>query len=791
MTLRFDGQVAIVTGAGNGLGKAYATLLGERGATVVINDYGISPHGRGTGSSQVADQVVEELRAKGIKCSANYDDVRQGGKIVQQAMKEYGRVDIIVNNAGIGRGKPFETFRDEDDWDMLYQMHVDGCYRVVKEAWPIMQAQKYGRIVNVSSPVGLYGMLPQASYGAAKAAIHGFTLTLAREGAKYNIKVNSLGPNAVTRLAATVNIFGEATEFADPYGAIAPTVAWLSHKDCQNTGHFIECGSGWVARTRIQRSKGVEFRPDATFTPASIKERFHEICDFSKDAVVPEIVQAGPGGEGTMERLARVMRLPPSEKQEELSFKGRVVVITGAGAGLGRAYAHLFAKAGASVVVNDLGGGRFGEDEKEAVRPADVVVDEIRKLGGTAVANYSSVVNGNEIIDTAIKAFGRVDVVINNAGILRDKSFMRMSDQDWDLIQQVHVKGVYKVARAAWPHFIKQRFGRLINTASSVGLYGNFGQANYSAAKHAMVGLSNSLALEGAKYGITVNTLAPGAGTRLTATVMPPEQVSATASESPLGSDCSCSSGRGHEARLCRPACRLPGPREHLGHGPDLRIRERLECHGPPPEVGRPLVPGPAHGRGCQGQLGQDQRLRRRPCRVPHFHRGRRGGDAPRRRLQPRAQGRQEVRRRQAVIPAESTPSPRQPCSSPIPNRTSPAAATARGRRRSPRPSRPPRRGQGRRLPGPWRTIRCRPRSRSSRGPKKILLRRAPRSPGERAAPPRIRRRRRCAGGRSRPRPCPAGTTGRARPAPRPRRPRPAAPRTCAPDPAPTACPAP
>jgi multifunctional beta-oxidation protein len=182
----------------------------------------------------------------------------------------------------------------------------------------------------------------------------------------------------------------------------------------------------------------------------------------------------------------------------QIRFDGQVVVITGAGGGLGKAYATFFGSRGASVVVNDLGGSFKGEGNSSKVRhptngclfaliadnpanqAADVVVDEIKKAGGKAVANYDSVENGDKIIDTAIKAFGRIDILINNAGILRDVSFKNMKDEDWDLVFKVHVKGAYKCARAAWPHFRKQKYGRVINTASAAGLFGNFGQTNYS-----------------------------------------------------------------------------------------------------------------------------------------------------------------------------------------------------------------------------------------------------------------------------------------------------------------------
>jgi 3-hydroxyacyl-CoA dehydrogenase/3a,7a,12a-trihydroxy-5b-cholest-24-enoyl-CoA hydratase len=205
----------------------------------------------------------------------------------------------------------------------------------------------------------------------------------------------------------------------------------------------------------------------------------------------------------------------------EIRFDDRVVIVTGAGNGLGRSHALQFAARGAKVVVNDLGGSGSGDGADKAA--ADGVVDAIRAAGGEAVANYDSVTDGENIVQTAIDTYGRVDVVINNAGILRDSSFHKMEDKDWDLIFDVHVKGAYKVTRAAWPYMREQQYGRIIFTASAAGLYGNFGQANYSSAKLAQLGLAQSLAIEGQKRNIMVNTIVPIAGSRLTETVMPKE----------------------------------------------------------------------------------------------------------------------------------------------------------------------------------------------------------------------------------------------------------------------------
>jgi len=166
---------------------------------------------------------------------------------------------------------------------------------------------------------------------------------------------------------------------------------------------------------------------------------------------------------------------------KNLRFDGRVAIVTGAGGGLGKAYALLLASRGAKVVVNDLGSTHTGEGHSS--KAADVVVDEIKKAGGEAVANYDSVEDGDKIVQTALDTWGRIDIVINNAGILRDTTFLKMTDKDWDLIYRVHLKGSYAVTKAAWPHMRDKEYGRIIMTTSAAGIYGNFGQSNYSAAK--------------------------------------------------------------------------------------------------------------------------------------------------------------------------------------------------------------------------------------------------------------------------------------------------------------------
>ena len=207
---------------------------------------------------------------------------------------------------------------------------------------------------------------------------------------------------------------------------------------------------------------------------------------------------------------------------QALSFEGQVAVVTGAGGGLGREHALALAKRGAKVLVNDLGGSVDGTGG--SVSAAQAVVNEIVALGGEAIANGASVTEYAAVqamVQQAIDAWGRVDILVNNAGILRDKSFAKMDIDDFKLVMDVHLMGAAHCCKAVWPYMQAQNYGRIVMTTSSSGLYGNFGQSNYGAAKMAQVGLMQTLAIEGAKHHIHVNALAPTAATRMTEGLMP------------------------------------------------------------------------------------------------------------------------------------------------------------------------------------------------------------------------------------------------------------------------------
>ncbi|KAL4954292.1 hypothetical protein BDW69DRAFT_163475 [Aspergillus filifer] len=502
--LRFDNQTVVVTGAGGGLGKAYALFFASRGANVVVNDLGGSHVGEGK-SNKAADVVVDEIKAAGGKAVANYDSVENGEGIIDTAIKNFGRVDVLINNAGILRDISFKNMKDQD-WDLINKVHTYGAYKCARAAWPHFRKQKYGRIINTASAAGLFGNFGQANYSAAKLGQVGFTETLAKEGAKYNIIANVIAPIAASRMTATV-MPPEVLDLLKPEWVV-PVVAVLVHSsNTQESGSIFEVGGGHVAKIRWERSKGALLKTDASLTPGAIARKWNDVTDFSK----PDY----PNGPADfMGLLEDGLKLPSAPKGEEPDFKGKVALVTGGGNGLGRAYCLLFGKLGAKVVVNDL------------VDP-EPVVQEIKKAGGEAVGNKASCEDGAAVVKTAIDTYGRIDILVNNAGILRDKAFTNMTDDLWNPVINIHLRGTYKVTQAAWPHMLKQKYGRIVNTASTSGIYGNFGQANYAAAKLGILGFSRAIALEGAKYNIKVNTIAPNAGTNMTRSIMPEEMIQA------------------------------------------------------------------------------------------------------------------------------------------------------------------------------------------------------------------------------------------------------------------------
>lgn len=501
--LRYDGKVVIVTGAGGGLGKQYALFFGARGASVVVNDLGGSLKGEaGEGGARVADGVVDEIKKLGGKAVANYDSVENGDKIVETAVKAFGTVHIVINNAGILRDVSFKNMQDKD-WKLIQQVHVYGSYKVARAAWPYFRKQKFGRVINTASAAGLYGNFGQTNYSAAKLALVGFTETLAKEGAKYNITANVIVPLAASRMTETI-LPPEVLEKLKPE-FVVPIVGYLVHENTAESNGIYEVGAGAVTKVRWERANGVALKPDASFTPAALLNKWDGVFDFSS----PE---HPTGPKDFLSVIESAGSLPKNQEGEQVSFKDQVVIVTGGGAGIGRAYSLLLAKLGAKVVVNDLG-------------DAQGTVDLIKKAGGVAVADNHSVTDGPAVVKTAVDSFGTVHAVINNAGIIRDKSFTNITDAEWNIIQDVHLFGTYSVTKAAWPYFLKQKYGRVVNTTSTSGIYGNFGQSNYAAAKCGILGFSKALAREGAKYNIQVNAIAPTAGTGMTKGVFTEEML--------------------------------------------------------------------------------------------------------------------------------------------------------------------------------------------------------------------------------------------------------------------------
>jgi NAD(P)-dependent dehydrogenase (short-subunit alcohol dehydrogenase family) len=284
--LRFDGRVAVVTGAGGGLGREHALLLASRGASVVVNDLGGAVDGTGS-SSAPAEQVAAEIRSAGGVAVADGNSVAtpEGGEaIVRTALDAFGRVDILVNNAGVLRDQTFSKM-DAGSWDAVIAVHLRGAMCVTLPAWRHMRERGYGRIVNTSSNTGLFGNFGQAAYGAAKMGLVGLTRVLALEGSRYGIAVNAVAPMARTRM--TEDLLGRLADRLDP-SLVSPVVAFLAHEECAATGEVLSCGGGRVARVFVGVTPGCF---DPTLSPESVRDRWDAIQDEGGYAVPRSVTE--------------------------------------------------------------------------------------------------------------------------------------------------------------------------------------------------------------------------------------------------------------------------------------------------------------------------------------------------------------------------------------------------------------------------------------------------------------------------------------------------------------------
>ncbi len=296
MTIRFDNRVAIVTGAGNGLGRAHALLLASRGAKVVVNDPGGARDGRG-GDHAAADKVVAEIKAAGGQAVPNYDSVadKEGAKnIVKTATDAFGTLDIVVNNAGILRDKSFPNMTMED-FDFVVQVHFLGTAYVTHAAWPILRQKAYGRVVVTSSNSGIYGNFGQANYAGAKLALVGFVNALRLEGAKYNIMVNALAPVAGTRMTEDLMTPEVLAKMKPEF--VSPMVAYLCSEQCQHSGDIWAAGAGYFSRIEYREGPGVRLGPQATVDDVAANiEKIADLSTTVRYRTSSEEVQAVLGG---------------------------------------------------------------------------------------------------------------------------------------------------------------------------------------------------------------------------------------------------------------------------------------------------------------------------------------------------------------------------------------------------------------------------------------------------------------------------------------------------------------
>ena len=415
-------------------------------------------------------------------------DFEKSKNILQFALDKFGTADIVLCTKNFMENK-FLLDMYEDDWDKVYLENLKSSFNIVRHVAPLFRKQKFGRVVTLSAKSGLIGASKMSSYSASKAGILGFTKVIAKDLGKYGVTCNSicyddenhnLHSSDKNNLHTNENIASLATYLASEFSAPI-------------NGQVFQVEGGKITHLSLPRRNKTFYSstPSGTF-------KIHEI-----DSNIEYVLMDQP-------------KILPRYK----NLNNKVAIVTGASGGIGKEVAKLLAAEGASIVVADIGSSLDGSSQNS--EPALKLVEEINELGGNAVASLNSVTSMNgakNIIDDALTNFGRLDIVVAAAGILRDRMIFNMSEKEWDDVISVHLKGTFSVVKASLDYLIKQKFGRIITFSSVSGLYGYGGQSNYGAAKEAIAGFTKSLSKELSEFGITSNIISPGAKTRMTDSV--------------------------------------------------------------------------------------------------------------------------------------------------------------------------------------------------------------------------------------------------------------------------------
>lgn len=509
MSPALDGKVAIITGAGRGIGQAIAKDLSQNGAKVIVNDIGVELDGSGS-SNIPALQTINEIRKNGGVAELVLESVSDwagGQKTVQSAIDHFGRLDIVVTAAGILKDRMIYNM-SEEEWDEVIAVHLKGTASICRYASVIFREQRAGRIITFSSESGLIGFSGQANYGAAKSGIAGFTKVIAKDLGKYNVTANSIAPRADTRMVKSIpenvkvqlrkqGLLPQKGESPWTPEDIAPFVTYLaSDYAAPINGQVFLVYGGTVTHLSPPRRIKTIYKEN----PPGYWD-FNELNHNIKRFLFPQIPQV-------------------SDVVKKQNLKNKVAIVTGGGRGIGRGIAKKLAKEGASVVIVDTGVSVDGQIEDKG--PAESVVEEISEFGGQAIAcheDVTTVMGGQNIIQLALNTFGKLDILITAAGILRDRMIFNMTEREWDDVIDVHLKGTFSTVKPASNIFRQQQSGRIITFSSVSGLYGYGGQANYGAAKDAIAGFTRVVAKDLAKYGVTVNSISPSAHTRMTNSV--------------------------------------------------------------------------------------------------------------------------------------------------------------------------------------------------------------------------------------------------------------------------------